>query len=215
MKILIIDDKSLFHSLIGANVELLGFNWQAAHTVDQALLTIKEAEVKQEPFAVVTIDLNFEIEENEMPVGKLILQQIKTKYPHIACIIISGSGLSPHEVLDLRDNYGLDYYISKDRFDASTLERGIKRALERVRPLGDTDKRRQLLQETLEKYQDICVIYVNHLARVEEKKAQRGIDVSVDIEYQIESYKQQLAEAEMKVRAIVDQIKQLEAKKPS
>lgn len=209
IKILIVDDKPLFHGLIGGNVEILGYIWQAANTLEEALLALKEAEERDDPFAIVTIDMNFEVDKNEMPLGTMILQKIKKHYPHIACIIISGAGLGAQDVLDLRDDYGLDYYISKDRCDSKTLDQGIRRALARVRPLRNASRRRELLAETFEKYQDIYAIYARNLARVEEKKAQKGIEVSVDIENQIDRYKQQLAEVQQKLREIKEEIERL------
>lgn len=135
LRVLIIDDDPLLPSLIGSIMEMLGHTWQSANNPDDALLALKEAEKSKNPFSIVTIDMKFDVGKNEVPmlIGKTILQKIKSQYPHIACIVISGSGVAAHEVLDLRDEYGLDYYISKDRLDKDTLDRGIKRALRRVK----------------------------------------------------------------------------------
>ena len=46
---------------------------------------------------------------------------------------------------------------------------------------------------------------------MEEKKAQRGIDASVDLENQITLYREQLAEATIKVQEISAEIARLQA----
>jgi DNA-binding NtrC family response regulator len=212
LKILIIDDDPLFHGLVGTNAEMLGYIWQSANNLQEAMLALKEAEANKTPFSVVTVDIQFKGEEgSKMPIGKTILRRIKSQYPTIACIVISGTIVSAQEVLDMRDDYGLDYYISKDRFDPDTFDRGIKRALERVNPVGSTEERRRALEKTLQKYQDICATYAYNLALVEEKKAQRGIDASVDLENQITLYREQLAEATIKVQEISAEIARLQA----
>lgn len=210
-RILIIDDDPLFHGLIGGTAEMLGYTWQAANNLNEAMLALREAETHETPFAVVTIDMKFEMGKGgeQVLLGKTILRQIKAAYPNIACIIISGSGVPAHEVLNMRDDYGLDYYISKDRLEPETLDRGIKRALERIRPLKNTEVRRVKLEKALEKYKDICAIYVHNLAQMEEKKAQKGIDVSVDIENQIELYQEKLQAAQHKVKVLTVEIQQL------
>jgi len=209
-KILIIDDDPLDIQLLGMNAQTLGYLWQSASNVNEALLAIKEAEEREESFVVATIDMEFETARSGKGFGKTILRNIKSSYPNIACIIISGSGVTAHEVLDLRDDYGLDYYISKDRLDLDTLERGIRKALNRVRPLRSIEARRKVLEETLEKYKDVCAIYAQNLAKVQEKKAKRGSDVSVDIENQIEDFAEQLEKARNKVQELEEEIKLFE-----
>ena len=74
-----------------------------------------------------------------------------------------------------------------------------------------TEERRRALEKTLQKYQDICATYAYNLALVEEKRAQRGIDASVDLENQITLYREQLAEATIKVQEISAEIARLQA----
>ncbi len=211
IKVLVVDDDPLFHRLIVPNISKWGYVCESVTDRDSAMLALQQAEEDNSPFSIVTVDMNFVVGKTEMPLGKTLPQEIKSQYPYIACIMISGSGVSAHEVLDLRDDYNIDYYIAKDRFDPDTFNKGIKRALERVRPLGNVERQRELLLETLERYKDLWVIYRNNLAMVELKKAQKGIDVSVDIENQIEIFQRKLGEAAEKIREIEQEIKRLSA----
>ena len=123
-KILIIDDDPLLQTLIGNMAEMLGYGWEAANSLQEAQQALKQADTRGQPFAVVTIDMKFEVGKDgvSMLMGKTILQQIKAQYPQTACIVISGAGLSAHEVLDLRDDYGLDYYTGETvQLDESSL----------------------------------------------------------------------------------------------
>lgn len=211
LRILIIDDQPLFHKLIGGNAELLGYTWESANSFEGALLALEEAEQNKNPFAIATIDITFEVEKSEMPLGTMILQRIKSKYPHVACIVISGSRLSAQEVLDLRDEYDLDYYISKDRVTPKILDEGIKKALKRVKIPGNINKRRELLEEELETYRQICVTYGNNLALAELLKAKKGIDAGVAIENEINIYREELARFTEKVEETEQKLKRLSA----
>lgn len=210
VKVLIVDDDPLFHKLIVPNIAKWGgYICQATADTDEAMRLIKAAEAENAPFSVVTIDMNFVVSNIEMPIGKTLIQDIKAEYPYIACIMVSGSGLSAHEVLDLRDDYGIDYYISKDRFDPDTFERGVKRALNRVRPLRNTAERRKLLEATLERYKDTYAIYLHNLSIVETQKAQQGLEVSVNLENQIKLYTEKVAQIQAQIQAITAEINAL------
>ncbi len=211
LKILIIDDSALFQKMIGECAEMLGYSWQAVGNAQEALIAIKEAEEEQEPFSVVIIDTKYEIGEAKVRMGKTLLRIIKSQYSHIACIVTSGSGLSAEKVLDMRDDYGLDYYIPKDRLDLDTLDEGIKKAVERVRSLRTDEERLQRLQITLDRYRDNRAIYLHNLSLAEEKKAKRGLDVSIETENEIAFYKQKIKETRQAERQLEQEIKKLQA----
>jgi hypothetical protein len=175
-------------------------------------LELRRAQEKGDPFSIATIDMQFKVGERgtQSPRGKEILRTIKSEYPYVACIMISGSSVSGHEVLDLRDNYDLDYFISKDRLDEEMLKRAIARAMERVRPLGSSERRLEVLNKTLEIYKDTCIQYARNLAQVEKKKAQQGIDVGVGVENQIEGYKAMLEKIKERIRETEQDIRRLE-----
>jgi hypothetical protein len=75
------------------------------------------------------------------PSGRDAIRYIKSNHPYIGCIMASGS-LSADVVLKLRDDYGLDTYISKVNITAETLEEQIHKALQRVRS-QEVDKQKQ------------------------------------------------------------------------
>lgn len=101
--------------------------------------------------------------------------------PHssIGCIMVSGSPKTANEVLDMRDEYGLDYYLPKDRVDEPTLKKSIERALARVRPIGSSAERVRLLSEALSAWKDARTITWRSLAALHERVAIKGIDVDV------------------------------------
>ena len=212
-KVLIIDDEEIWRTNIRLFAKLLGYRSQAARSYEEVDAELRQAKEEGDPFSVATIDMRFKVGEGQTssPLGREILRYIKCAYPYVACIIVSGSGVPAHEILDLRDDDDLDYYVSKDRLDRDMLDRAITRATGRVRPLGSVGGRLEMLRQTLEICKDTCVQYAHDLAIVEQKKAQKGIDVSVDIENQIVAYKALLEEATEKVRETEAKIQEIEA----
>jgi DNA-binding response OmpR family regulator len=211
VKMLIVDDDPDFRATIGAFAEYLGYKVDYASTVEQAKQKVKEAEEMKSPFTVATIDRNFETGRGgiEIPRGKEVLRYIKSSFPQVACVMISGSGLAADEVLDLRDDYDLDYYLSKNRLDQDALRKAVERALERNRRSNNPAVQRNLLIETLQYWKNTCAIYFRNLAMVSEAEALKGIDVDVSTRNQIERYKAKLSEAEDKVRECEEQLKRL------
>ena len=211
LRILIIDDDEDWRKRIRMYANLSKYDSELAGSFEEVQLMIKRAEEDDFPFSVATIDLRFELGKDRTISleGQDILQYIKSEYPYIACIMISSSPVVAHEILDLRDDYGLDYYISKDRLGQKMLANAVGRAIQRVRPLGNIDRRREVLAKTLEKYKDICAIYNDHRAAVEKKRAEKGINAPVDLDYEIEHYKERFEEFIEKVRETEQEINRL------
>jgi len=111
-EIIIIDDDREWCAVLSEMVTTLGYFADKAYTLEEAQLRINESEKKNAPYAVAILDMNFETGKSniEVPRGKEILKYIKSHHPHIACVIISGAGKDVDEILDLRDDYDLDYY---------------------------------------------------------------------------------------------------------
>jgi DNA-binding NtrC family response regulator len=176
LKILVIDDESDWCDTIGTYAELLGHDWESARSFEEAKIAIKEAEEGGTPFSVATIDMAFEVgEKGKSPLGKGILQHIKSKHPYIACIMVTGSPEVAHQLLELRDNYQLDSYISKDRFEQDTFAEAIAKAMKRVRPPGNegvvkeaTPASTAKIVESLQKQLDT---HRSNLNKLEEKRA--------------------------------------------
>jgi ActR/RegA family two-component response regulator len=211
-KILIIDDDKYWRKTIRRFAQLLRYDSKTVEGYEDAGAELRQAEEEGCPFSVATIDMGFEVGEQKMmsPLGKEILRYIKSEHPYVACIMVSGSGVAAHEILDLRDDYGLDYYVSKARLDRDMLDRAITRATGRVRPLGNIERRLEMLKQTLEICKDICVQYAYDLAIVEQRKAEKGVDVSVDVENQIVAYRARLEEAREKVQETEEEIREIE-----
>lgn len=136
-KILIIDDKEYWRELLARYARLLKLQPIVASNLNQAKEFLERSRREGSPFILATIDLRFTIgegdESTEIFEGTEILQYIKVEHPEVACLMISGETMSPSKLLDLRDYYGLDYYLEKDRIEPIEVKKAISRALERVR----------------------------------------------------------------------------------
>ncbi|MCA9957527.1 MAG: response regulator [Ardenticatenaceae bacterium] len=143
-KILIIEDNAEFRQLLSRYVQLVKCEPVAAPDPERAYELLEEARKEEEAFSAAMIDLRFEVGrgENVSQVlrGIEVLQYIKVEYPEVACLIISGESIEPSEVLDLRDYYGLDYYLAKDRLDPQKLAKAIARSAERIRVAANERK---------------------------------------------------------------------------
>jgi ActR/RegA family two-component response regulator len=132
-RILVIDDDPWWCKFIGRMAEMHGYDWQSASNFDEMKSALSEADGRGSPFSAATIDMYFGMEHNvEIPLGKTMLKYIKSHYPNIACIVISGVSEVAGDLLTLRDEYGLDSYISKDRLGPDTFNEAIEEALRRV-----------------------------------------------------------------------------------
>ncbi len=143
-KILIVEDNAEFRQLLYRYVQLVKCCPVTAPDPDQAYELLEAARKDHSPFSAAMIDLRFEIgtggNVTQVLRGIEVLQYIKVEYPEVACLIISGETIEPSEVLDLRDYYGLDYYLAKDRLDPQKLAKAIARAAERVRVMVKEQK---------------------------------------------------------------------------
>jgi len=211
-KILIIEDDEGRRKDIRLLAESLGYEVETAASPWEAELELRKAEEDGSPFSVATIDMHFKVEKEGMssPRGTKILRYIKSKHPYVACIMISGVPAYAHEILNLRDDDDLDYYVSKDMLDEETLDQAITRAMRRVRPLGNIEIRLEMAKKTLGILKGNCLLCARNLAEVEQKKAQRGIDVSVSIENEIRTYKTMLEHFREGVRQTEEEIREME-----
>jgi hypothetical protein len=114
----------------------------------------------------------------------------------MACVVVSGAPFTPDNVLDMRDEYGLDYYLQKDRFDLDTFSRAIEKSLRRVNPMEDLDNQRNNLKEVLDRWKNVRIILLNDLGKVREREALKGIDSDVATQNEIERYTRQIGEVE-------------------
>ncbi|KAA3664120.1 MAG: response regulator [Chloroflexi bacterium] len=136
-KVLIIDDNEEFCKLLARYARLLKFHPVTTTSFRQAKILLEEAQRNGEKFVLATIDLRFPLgegsEKTHVLQGAEILQYIKIEYPEVACLMISGETISPSKLLDLRDYYGLDYYLPKDGIEPLEVAKAISRAFDRVK----------------------------------------------------------------------------------
>ncbi len=204
LRLIVIDDEPEWCNDLATTAEVLGYKLASANTLEEAKLKIQEAERQGVPFDVALIDMNFEMGKKkiEVPRGKEVVRYIKTHHAPMACIMVSGSSVTPEMVLDLRDDYDLDYYIQKHRFDIDAFARVIKKVVARARSGGTIQRRQQELQKLLGQWQDVHLFMSRNLAIVRRREAIKGIDVDVKTIHEIEQYEAALQEATTQIQLI-------------
>lgn len=136
IKIIIIDDDPDWCVLIKIMAQGLGHVVDSATTPEEAYIKIEQALGEGSPYQVAIVDMAFNIGVSNNSLGKEIMKTIKDNYPKTACILSSGQPLSPSDILDLRDEYGLDYYLVKNNAERATLDHAINRAMKVHAQLG-------------------------------------------------------------------------------
>ena len=209
ISIIIMDDDSDWCNTIRQTACLLGHNPDTVTTLEEAQKKIQEAYNADNPYAVAVIDLNFETGKykTEVPRGKETLHFIKTRHPYMACLVVSGIPINASNVLDLRDDYGLDYYVQKDHFDIDTFSNAIEKSLRRVKPIAMDVLEKTSIEKTLKKWENVRMVLLNDLANVKERAALKGINVDVGTQNEIARYELQLKKIEKQIQAIQAEIK--------
>ncbi len=208
INIIIMDDDPDWCEMIGQTAGLLGHNADAVMTLNAAHAKIQEAYNAGIPYSVAVIDLNFETGKNRTEVsrGKETLRFVKTRHPYMACIIVSGISTNASSILDLRDDYGLDYYVEKDRFDLDTFSNAIAKSLRRVKPVAMDMLMKTDLEKTIEKWKKVRVVLLGDLANVRERAALKGIDIDVGTQNEISRYEKQLKKVELQINALNEEL---------
>jgi CheY-like chemotaxis protein len=145
-RVLVIDDDPQWRKLLSTYFKLRRWEVDTAESADEAERKAQEALDNQRPFTLATVDMGYVLQASstslspdeiapptlEMPLGGAILEYFKSHHPYIACVVVSGTTLIKIEdVLDLRDEYDLDYFIHKDRVNLH-LDDAVTKALRRV-----------------------------------------------------------------------------------
>lgn len=214
LRLIAIDDEADWCSHLAITARIFGYTLDSAQTVEEARLKIQEAEQQGRPYHAAIVDMNFEMGKKkiELPRGKEVLKYLKSNHPLIACIMVSGSeSISPETVLDLRDDFDLDYYLGKAHFDIDTFNQAIQKAVRRVRAVRSGGLEELRLQRLLEQYRGIYLNVYKNLANAQERKAMKGVDVDVATLNEIARYKEELREAEGRVRDVEQQLVSIRA----
>jgi ActR/RegA family two-component response regulator len=200
LKILIMDDDEVWCQTIGQMARLMGHNAETATSLEEAHEKIQNAFNNHDPYHIAIVDLNFSVgvgkAKTAVPRGKETIHFIKTRHPYMACMVVTGADFTPDNVLDMRDEYGLDYYLQKDRFDLDTFSRAIEKSLRRVQPARKTGSLQNSLQEALARWKNVQALLLNDLGKVKEREAFKGIDADVGTRNEIERYARQIGEVE-------------------
>jgi CheY-like chemotaxis protein len=129
-RMLVIDDNKGWCEIVGVMANSLGYSVEAVGSPDEAYVKLAQAQQEGFPFRLAIVDMRFEIGDYNVSLGKDVIKTIKDNYPQTACILSSGEKLTPGDVLDLRDDYGLDYCLPKVDIERDKLNYAINRALE-------------------------------------------------------------------------------------
>jgi CheY-like chemotaxis protein len=143
LRLIVIDDKPAWCQTIGFMVQGLGHTLDVANTLEEAKVNIQAAEEQGSPYTIAIIDMNFEIEGVEVSRGQEAIKYIKDHHNYMACIVASGQKVMPDDVLDLRDEYDLDYYLQKDRIDLGKIKKALQTALKRIGPAETAGRQHQ------------------------------------------------------------------------
>jgi CheY-like chemotaxis protein len=141
-RMIVIDDNQSWCDVVRKMGKGLGYNVDSVNTPEDAYELIEKARNEGVPFRLAIVDMRFEIGSYNISLGRDVIKTIKDYYPEMACILSSGEKLSPSDVLDLRDDYDLDYYLAKTDIERDALNYAINRALEahmRLRKLRAID----------------------------------------------------------------------------
>lgn len=208
LKIIILDDEADWCLTICETARMLGHMAEAVSTLEEAQEKIQGAYNASTPYHIAVVDLLFETGKDKIRVqrGKEAIRYIKTRHPYMACVMVSGADLASDHVLDMRDEYGLDYYLQKDRFDLDTFSRAIEKSVRRSQPIDPKQNRRKNLIETLEKSKDVRAILLNDLAKVKERAALKGLDVDVATHNELARFQTQLKDIEKNIEQMEKEI---------
>jgi ActR/RegA family two-component response regulator len=144
-RVLIIDDDAGWRTTLATYFRLRRWEVEEAASSTEAEAKSDAALQAGRPFTLATVDMGFVIggvgqataesihsPSLEMPMGGHILNYLKSRHPYIACVMISGyKELTIEDVIDLRDDHNLDYFIHKHRVNTH-LDETIRKALQRV-----------------------------------------------------------------------------------
>lgn len=209
LRIIIIDDEPDWQKTLEEYARFLEHRPDVSDSLVDAKIKISEAEIAGDPYSIALLDMNFEIGKTKIPVpqGTQIIKYIKTHHPYIACVMVSGSAeVTPDFVLDLRDEYDLDYFLEKQHISDVILSKAIQRAARRISPIGDSSSHIRVLSDSLEKWRSIYYLCENNLAYAREKEAIKGIDVDTATLYEIERYQKMLNEAKTQTIRIQEEL---------
>lgn len=143
VKLLVVEDEQDWRDIIATSARILGYTVVTASNFTELQAALSKAEASDDPFTAATIDFMFNVSggQKESLQGKQILRYIRTNYPNIACITITGArDITPDQILDMRDEYDLDYYIYKPTLDADSLQRAVEKALSRRAASTETSR---------------------------------------------------------------------------
>jgi DNA-binding NarL/FixJ family response regulator len=187
-RVLIIDDDPGWRTTLATYFRLRRWEVEEAASSAEAEAKADAAKEARQPFTLATVDMGFVIggaesasesipaPSLEMPMGGHILSYLKSKHPYIACVMISGyKELTIEDVIDLRDDYHLDYFIHKHRVNTH-LDETVRKALRRV-------------EQSLTPYAIPPRVFISYRRQpswgfallVQSLLEQRGLDVFIDL----------------------------------
>jgi len=208
VRILMVDDDPDWCTTLRLMSEALGYEFESVSTPEEVQIKLVNADNEGQSFSVAAVDMNFITGKTKIEAarGKEIIRYIKKHHPHVACLVITGIDLSADHVLDLRDDYDLDYYLQKDRIDLDTYSKAIQKAQNRAQMYRKPGFQLALLKDALQKWRSVYANGVKNLAYAKEREAMKGIDVDVATRNEITLYTERVAEAEKQIANIQKEI---------
>ncbi|MEM7343021.1 MAG: response regulator [Chloroflexota bacterium] len=214
--VLIVDDQERWRKTIAQLLKLRKYTSSEASDMMSAL-----EKLESETFDVVTLDMQFE--DHGDAFGETLLELVRSEYPHIACVMISGSIDSFSKVSDLTSKaHGLGAFIHKNELTPSELEKAIERAQQAIEdqqsePQADTliqehEKYLRELEKRLISEKNALARHYSHLSKTEEKASKYGLDVPIKLTNEIEEYQARIEKDEEDIEAIQTEIVETQKK---
>jgi DNA-binding NtrC family response regulator len=137
-RIIIIDEEQAFSTSLQNTLIFLNHRADTAISLEDAIVKIIKAFNEKDPYTVAIVDMLFEVTISKIKGkrGKEMIKYMKGNFPGIACILLSAETPSPIELLDMRDEFGLDYFLPKEDIDLATLDETIRKALKHAAARG-------------------------------------------------------------------------------
>lgn len=133
-KIIVIEDNEVIAEILLAMFQEMGHRVQWAAMPEDAFEMIEQAHVSDDAFTVASVDKLFPVGQlgDQFALGERVTRRIKRDFPYIATVMITGEPHTAQEILELRDDYGVDQFLQKDGIGINALQSAIERATGRV-----------------------------------------------------------------------------------
>ena len=127
-KVLIAEDKDYINIGVRSELEKIGVKEiEYVQYCDEALLKLKSAQLKNEPFDLLISDLSFDEDFNEQKIvsGDQLIKNVRNDFPDMKIVVFSVED-KPYTIQTLFNEYNINAYVWKSREGLRELKRAIQ-----------------------------------------------------------------------------------------